>query len=74
MVLVDNNNIDPLWLNRGKLHLNRQVIQKLADNFEKSLVNSGRFDGIFLSDDEKLDCICINPNASMKQILETPLG
>ena len=41
LLFVDNSNIDASCLNRGKLHLNRQGISILADNFRKSLVSAG---------------------------------
>ena len=41
LLFVDNSNIDTSCLNRGKLHLNRQGTSISADNFRKSLVNSG---------------------------------
>ena len=64
LLFVDNSNIDASCLNKGKLHLNRQSTSLSADNLRKSLVNSGLFDESFLNNDEKLDCICINPVAS----------
>ena len=41
LLFVDNSNIDASCLNRGKLHLNRQGISMLVDNFRKSLVSAG---------------------------------
>ena len=41
LLFVDNSNIDASCLNRGRLHLNRQITSILADNFRKSLVSSG---------------------------------
>ena len=41
LLFVDNSNIDVSCLDRGKLHLNMQSTLILADNFRKSLVNSG---------------------------------
>ena len=46
----------------------------LADNFRKSLVNWSWFDESFLNNDETLDCICINPNASNKADFTDTLG
>ena len=40
LLFVDNSNIDASYLNRGKLHLNRQGTSVLADNFRKSFVTS----------------------------------
>ena len=63
LLCVDNSNINASCLSRGKLHLNRQGVSILAGNFRKSLVNSGWFDEGFLNNDEKLNCICINPTS-----------
>ena len=41
LLLADNSNIDASCLNRDKLHLNRQSTSILADNFRRSLINSG---------------------------------
>ena len=65
-LLIVNSNIDASGLNRGKPRLNKQGTSILVGNFRKYLLNSGLFDGSFLNNSEKLDCICINPNASNK--------
>ena len=40
LLFVDNSNINASCLNIGKLHLNRQSISILADNFRNSLLSS----------------------------------